>query len=100
MLRAWMAAGLIAAGSQGLADTSGQPVQNCAQRDAVVAQLSGKYAEEFSGGGFHKEDRVFEIWVAEDASTWTMLMTRADGLTCIVATGTDWRYGSPGGLKG
>jgi len=75
---------------------------NCGQRDAVVDKLAGKYGEAFSGGGLQNAESVFEVWRSAEKGTWTILMTRADGVTCIMASGTNWRDGIkiPAGIKG
>lgn len=75
---------------------------NCAARDLVVDRLEGKYGENFSGGGIRNETSIYEVWMSEEKGTWTILMTRADGLSCIVASGTDWRPGLkvPAGIPG
>ena len=75
---------------------------NCAARDQVVDRLAGKYGETFSGGGLRNADSIFEVWHSEEKGTWTILMTRADGVSCIMASGTNWRDGLkvPAGIPG
>lgn len=68
---------------------------NCASRDVVVDKLSVKYGEAFGGGGLQNAQQIFEVWYSEEKGTWTILMTRADGLSCIMASGTHWRGGLP-----
>lgn len=68
---------------------------NCADRQHVVNKLESGYGETFVGGGLQNASRVFEVWLSEDKGTWTILMTRADGKTCIMASGTNWREGDP-----
>jgi hypothetical protein len=69
---------------------------NCASRDTVVEKLQTGYGEVFAGGGLQNTKRVFEIWYSEEQGTWTILMTRADGTSCIMASGTNWRDAPPG----
>lgn len=77
---------------------------NCATRDKVVESLSGSYGENFAGGGVQNAQRIFEVWYSEEKGTWTILMTRADGQSCIMASGTNWRDGDgvklPQGIPG
>ncbi len=68
---------------------------NCAARDHVVQKLSTGYGEAFAGGGLQNANRVFEVWFSQEKGTWTILMTRADGTTCIMASGTNWLEGEP-----
>ena len=67
----------------------------CAERDSVVEKLETGYGEAFAGGGLQNSSRVFEVWMSEEKGTWTILMTRSDGMSCIMATGTNWRDGAP-----
>lgn len=64
---------------------------NCATRDVVVDKLSAKYGEAFAGGGLQNTKQIFEVWFSPEKGTWTILMTRADGMSCIMASGTNWR---------
>ena len=78
---------------------------NCADRQHVVNKLESGYGEVFAGGGLQNASRIFEVWFSEDKGTWTILMTRADGVTCIMASGTNWREGDtsfniPEGMAG
>jgi hypothetical protein len=69
---------------------------NCAERTSVVEKLAASYGEVFAGGGLQNANHVFEVWFSEDKGTWTILMTRADGVSCIMASGTNWREAPPG----
>jgi hypothetical protein len=68
---------------------------NCAERDSVVDRLEAGYGEEFTGGGLQNARRIIEVWASEEQGTWTILMTTADGKSCVMASGTDWRKGLP-----
>ena len=77
---------------------------NCANRDIVVDKLAVKYGEAFAGGGLQSTQQIFEVWYSPEKGTWTILMTRADGVSCIMASGTNWRDGAavkvPQGIPG
>ncbi len=77
---------------------------NCAARDKLIKSLSGSYGENFAGGGVQNAQRIFEVWHSAEKGTWTILMTRADGKSCIMASGTNWREGDavkvPQGIPG
>ena len=72
-----------------------QAQTNCAARDKVIATLEGKYGEVFAGGGLQNSSQIYEVWFSEAQGTWTILMTRADGTACVMASGTDWRDALP-----
>lgn len=88
-----MAAGLAA--SALLATAATAQSGNCAARTTVIGKLASSYGEAFSGGGLQNSDRIYEVWISEDQSTWTIIMTHANGLTCVMAAGTHWREGLP-----
>ena len=65
-----------------------QPV--CGSRPAITNWLSANFNKARSAVGLIRSNRVVEVWVAEDTRTWTILITRADGISCIVSSGTNW----------
>ena len=78
---------------------------NCATRDNIVQSLESGYGEAFAGGGVQNSERIFEVWFNEEKGTWTILMTKADGNSCIMASGTNWQDGTetakvPQGIPG
>jgi len=65
----------------------------CGAREDVVHQLESQYAEKLTAGGLQTapaENSVVEIWSSEQTGTFTVLMTQPNGITCIVAVGTDY----------
>ncbi len=62
----------------------------CAARDNVTENLAVKYEEEQAGIGLQSQDRLVEIWASPETGSWTLLMTQADGTTCVLATGHNW----------
>ena len=64
---------------------------HCAERQMIVDRLAGSHGETFTGGGLQSERAVFEVWTSEEDGTWTILLTRADGTSCVMAAGTNWR---------
>lgn len=88
----------------GLVPSALEAQTNCAARDSVVQSLETSYGEIFAGGGVQNAQRIFEVWFSEEKGTWTILMTRADGKSCIMASGTNWREGDgikvPQGIPG
>ncbi len=64
---------------------------NCADREVVAAALESKYGERYFGGGMQNRNLIIEVWFSEEKGTWTVLQTRSNGQTCILASGTNWR---------
>ena len=63
---------------------------HCGPRDVVIGQLDTSYGEKLVGGGLQDPDAVLELWISPESGSWTILMSRPDGTSCIVAAGTDW----------
>ncbi len=61
----------------------------CAKYDDLKQAISGRYQEKISAYGLSKQKDKVEIFVSK-AGTFTILATRADGLSCILAVGDDW----------
>ena len=66
---------------------------NCAHREVVVKRLAERYDESFTGGGMRDGQAVFEVWASKERGTWTILLTQPSGLSCVMASGTNWRDG-------
>lgn len=65
----------------------------CAQRDVVVKRLADLYAERLTAGGLqHSQSTrsVMEIWTSTETGSFTVLVTSPQGISCVVATGTDY----------
>ncbi|TCD10941.1 hypothetical protein [Oricola cellulosilytica] len=82
---------LLAASAAAVAPASSQPVppQRCAAHDDLRDFLSSRYKEQPKSIGVIGEAAVIEVFVAE-SGTWTILVTRANGNSCIVAAGHSW----------
>lgn len=63
----------------------------CMNRADVLEQLSSKYAETPIALGLEKRGDVVEIFSSGDGATWTLVFTRPDGETCLVASGAAWQ---------
>ncbi len=68
---------------------------SCAIRADIVAKLEGNFQEQLTGGGLHGLSAVVEVWTSPKTGTFTVVTTDAKGLSCILATGTDWHAASP-----
>lgn len=65
----------------------------CAERESVVEQLKSKYDERLTVGGLQNGDEaqsVVEIWSSDETGTFTVLLTHATGISCVMAAGTDF----------
>ncbi len=81
---------------------SAQAWGSCGKRETIVQVLEQTHGEVFAGGGIETEERIYEVWTSDADGSWTILMTKADGVSCVMAAGTDWREGVtvPPGVPG
>lgn len=61
----------------------------CAAREAVLRQLDENYGERPVATGLASNGTVLEVLAAR-SGTWTILVTRPDGTSCVVAAGEGW----------
>lgn len=59
----------------------------CAPRDAVLEKLSGDYGESRQSIGLGNNNHVVEVFASAQTGSWTITMTRGDGMTCLIASG-------------
>ena len=78
-----------------LGGTSLHAQASCAPRDKLIERLETGYGEALAGGGLQSENRMIEVWAAPETGTWTVLMTQANGMACIMASGTNWHQQEP-----
>lgn len=59
----------------------------CGKRTEIVKQLSKKYGETRRSVGLQRGRGVVEVYASEKTGTWTILITNARGLSCLMAAG-------------
>ena len=64
-----------------------QAQQNCAPRDRVIERLASAYGETRQSIGLAQNNTMVEVFASVDTGTWTITVTNASGLTCLVASG-------------
>ena len=62
----------------------------CTPRDVLVRQLGADYAETAVARGLSHQGMVIEVFSSGDGSTWTIVVTRPNGASCVVAAGEAW----------
>ena len=61
----------------------------CGERKQVVRTLKSDHAEEPVAMGLASNGAVIEVFASRNGS-FTIMMTRTDGLSCLVAAGDMW----------
>jgi hypothetical protein len=76
--------------AQGQAQGPQQAQVVCAERQALLSSLSRQYKENPSALGVANNGALIELLTATDGVTWTLLVTRPDGTSCVLAAGEGW----------
>ncbi len=61
----------------------------CADREATKRLLAQRYDEQQVASGVTRSGGLFELFADRTGANWSVLLTRPNGLTCIVALGSD-----------
>jgi hypothetical protein len=70
--------------------TSPAAALQCGQSDAVTITLAERYGEIRHALGLAQNGVVMELYAAPSGS-WTITITRPDGMTCLVAAGDSFQ---------
>ena len=68
-------------------DAMAQNPRNCAARDIVVERLANGYGETRQSIGLGANNAMVEVFASDETGSWTILVTMATGVTCLVASG-------------
>lgn len=78
----------IAMPQQAVAQNLPRGVQ-CGDREHMVKTLGQRFKENRFAMGLASNVSLLEFFVSK-SGTWTILSTRADGKTCVIAAGKSW----------
>ena len=87
MIRLTLIAIVAALVTLGAAPASAQTI--CGDRAKLIGYLDQVYREARSGIGIASNGAVVELYTAK-TGTWTMLVTRPGGPTCVMGSGENW----------
>lgn len=78
---------MLAIGAMLASSTLANAQQNCAARQQVIERLASAYGETRQSIGLAQNNTMVEVFASTDTGTWTITVTNASGLTCLVASG-------------
>lgn len=85
-----VAAAALAAAVPAAADpVTAQPA--CQSRDEINQLLTQRFDEVPTALGLQSNGDLIQVFVSKDGQTWTIVTTRPDGISCIVALGQHWQ---------
>ena len=67
-----------------------RPMIPCGERYTILKALKQQYDEQRTAFGVTADGRLLEVVVSPRGS-WTILLTRPGGLTCLVTSGDGWQ---------
>ena len=71
------------------AGSAAAQVSRCAPRDDMVSTLSERFSEKQHAYGLLGPQLIIEVFVS-DKGGWTIVVTGADGISCVLAVGIGW----------
>ncbi|GGB88187.1 hypothetical protein GCM10011363_00990 [Marivita lacus] len=78
---------VLATGALIASTTLTQAQQNCADRALVIERLASTYGETRQSIGLAQNNTMVEVFASTTTGSWTITVTNAAGLTCLVASG-------------
>lgn len=61
----------------------------CLERDEIGNRLASRHGEHPSAAGLASNGQLLEVFAAANG-TWTIVLTDAEGTSCVVASGEAW----------
>jgi hypothetical protein len=89
LLRTILAVWILAA-SMWLPGSAAFAQNTCDLRSRLIAALQNQFGEKPIGVGLGFDGTLYELLIGPNGS-WTLLISRANGWSCIAASGTDWQ---------
>lgn len=63
----------------------------CASHATIIKMFDDMFHETQSATALTSAGTLLEVLTASDGSTWTIIVSRPDGLSCVVAAGQNWQ---------
>jgi hypothetical protein len=63
----------------------------CSQHGKVIGQFAKVYQENPVAGGLTQDGRLIEVLSTDDGRTWTIVVSKPNGETCVMMAGEGWR---------
>lgn len=63
----------------------------CVPYEEAVTQLHERYGERAVARALDSGGNLVEIYRTRDGASWSLLVTRPDGLACLAGTGEGWQ---------
>ena len=74
---------------------AGQYGSACGDRDSIIKRLAQKWQESLVAQALTNRGPLLELLRTSDGSTWTLIISQANGVSCVIMAGEDWRPVKP-----
>lgn len=68
----------------------------CAPTAQVLDALVNKYGEQQITHGATPSGAIIQVWANAETGTWSAIVHRPDGVSCLVASGDSFEFSAPG----
>ncbi len=82
----------LCAGILAFAASTAMAQPKCDSRDTVIKHLANKYKENPVAIGVTNSGGLVEVLTTASGTTWTIIVTTPQGMSCLVAAGEGWRF--------
>ena len=82
-------------GAAALAPPAYAQAGQCMPREMLIENLQSKYSEHLTGGGLQSPQQLLEVWSSSESGSFTVFVTRPNGVSCVMATGRHWNVTEP-----
>lgn len=62
----------------------------CQERSTVMKWLKGNYQEVITAVGLTNDGKLVEFASSKNGKTWTLILTDAKSISCLITAGQDW----------
>ena len=94
--RAFAATPLLALAVPAAASEPEEPI--CGEREVFVDRLVQGFGERPASVGLGADGNVVEVF-RSDGGSWTLLITKPGGISCVIAAGEAWHHLNAAGKK-
>jgi hypothetical protein len=91
LVATFSAALLLGAAAAGNPASADQTPTACGPHTDVIKALGSRFHETQSATALTSAGTLLEVLTADDGATWTIIVSRPDGLSCVVAAGQNWQ---------
>jgi hypothetical protein len=65
--------------------------EQCSEHGTVLGQFAKTYKEAPVAAGLTRDGRLLQVLSSGDDGTWTIVLSKPDGVTCVIMAGEAWR---------